>query len=396
MVPRFVGVAAFRSVGETCAFALVCALFLAAPAFGAGTDAGRVHFVQEAESGFDHYSRSDSRSIESFIRSRYARMKTFSPFFDSETRWYPRAWAYLDMYGIEPGSAVARQHPNWILRGRRGNKLWIPYDCTNTSCPRLAGDITNRGFRRWWIRRARAVAGRGYVGLYLDNVNMIRRVSLANSQEVTPYRARSRKRITRRAWRRHVARFTRQIRRSIPNIEIVHNVIWFAPRARDRWARMQVRSADIIGLERGVNDPGLTGDNGRWGLPTFLGYVDWLHSRGRKVFFDEDGVNEDSREYGVAGYLLINDGRDFFSSNPYSLPTSWWKGYQVSLGAPSGARYSWRGLIRRDFQRGVVLLNRPGRATQTVNLGGSWRGPDGRRRGSSVTLAPASGAVMVR
>lgn len=375
---------------------LVCAVLLAAPAFGAGADAGRVNFVQEAESGFDHYSRSDSPAIESFIRSRYARMKAFSPFFDSETRWYGRAWAYVDLYGIEPSSSVARRHPSWILRGRRGNKLWVPYECSRTSCPRLAGDITNARYRRWWINAARQVASRGYVGLYIDNVNMIRRVSLANSKEVTPYRAGSRRPITRRAWRRHVARFTRQIRRAIPNTEIVHNVIWFARGARDRWSRMQVDAADVLGLERGVNDAGLTGDDGRWGLPTFLRHVDWLHSRGRAVFFDEDGVNEASREYGLAGFLLINEGRDFFSSNPYSLPTSWWKGYEVSLGAPSRARYSWRGLIRRDFQRGVVLLNPPGRPAQTVNLGGLWRGPDGRVRGSSVTLAPASGAVMVR
>ncbi len=42
----------------------------------------------------------------------------------------------------------------------------------------------------------------------------------------------------------------------------MHNVIWFAPGSKDRLTRIQMRSANVIALERGINDPGLTGGRG--------------------------------------------------------------------------------------------------------------------------------------
>jgi hypothetical protein len=94
--------------------------------------------------------------------------------------------------------------------------------------------------------------------------------------------------------------------------------------------------------------------------------------------------------------MLINEGGDFLSSLPYSRPDNWWPGYGVALGAPTSRRYDWQGLIRRDFERGIVLVNRPGQAAKTVNVGGSWRTADGRPRSSTVTVEPARGAVFAR
>ena len=139
-----------------------------------------------------------------------------TPYFDSRLKWFPRAWAYLDLYGIPARSSVARRHPGWILRGKRNRKLYIPFACRNGKCDQYAGDITNPAFRRWWIRNAKKVVKRGYAGLYLDNVNLIRRVALSNNKEVVPRSRRSKRRISNAVWRRTVARFTRQIRRALP------------------------------------------------------------------------------------------------------------------------------------------------------------------------------------
>jgi hypothetical protein len=119
-----------------------------------------------------------------------------------------------------------------------------------------------------------------------------------------------------------VARYTRQIRRSIRGPEIVHNVIWYARKPRDRWSRMQLRASNVIGVERGVNDAGLTGDDGRFALTTFLAYVDWIHRQRRGVLFDEEVMNATSREYGLAGYLLVNAGGDFLRACPTRAPTT--------------------------------------------------------------------------
>ena len=374
---------------------VVCtALVSAVPAAAAPASAGDVRFVKDAGAGFDAVTASPSGSTKAFFSRNYSRMVVHSPYFDSRLRWYPRAWAYLDLYGISTRSSIARQHPRWILRDSAGRPLYIPFACSGGSCVQYAGDPTNPAFRRWWIRRARRIVRRGYKGLYLDNVNLMRRVSYGNGQEVVPRTPRTGRRISGVAWRRAIARFTRQIRRSLRRTEIAHNVIWFAPGAKGKWGRMQTRSANVITLERGVNDAGLTAGNGPFGLSTFMCYADWVHRRRAAVMLFEHANTEARRNYGLAGYFMVNAGRDFIASEGASTPGNWWRGYEVRLGAPRGKRYRWKGLLRRDFQRGMVLMNEPGRPVRWVPLPRTLETADRRSRVNSVVLHPADGVVL--
>ena len=49
--------------------------------------------------------------------------------------------------------------------------------------------------------------------------------------------------------------------------------------------------------------------------------------------------------------------------------------------------------MRRDFARGLVLVNPPDRPQTSVDLGGRWRGLDGQLR-TAVTLGAAEGVVL--
>ena len=375
---------------------VVCtALISAVPAAAAPASAGDVRFVKDAGAGFDAMTASPSTSTKAFFLRNYSRMIVHSPYFDSRLKWYPRGWAYLDLYGISIHSRIARQHPSWILRDRAGNKLFVPFACSGASCVQYAGDPTNPAFRRWWIRRARRIVRRGYKGLYLDNVNLIRRVSYGNGQEVAPRSPRSRRRISGAAWRRAIAKFTRQIRRSLRRTEIAHNVIWFAPGAKGKWGRMQTRSANFITLERGVNDPGLTGGGGKFSLRNFLRFSDWVHRRKASVLMYENANTQPRRHYGLAGYFMVNSGRDLIANEGATNPSDWWRGYNVHLGAPKGKRYRWRGFLRRDFQRGMVLMNEPGSPTRSAALPRTLETADRQYSVSTVALGPADGAVLV-
>ena len=97
-----------------------------------------------------------------------------------------------------------------------------------------------------------------------------------------------------------------------------------------------MRSANVIALERGVNDAGLTGGRGPFGLSTFLNYVSFIHRLKRPVIFIEDAPNADARNYGLAGYFLVNNGRDFLSSDPFGEPDKFWPGYRTGLGQGQG------------------------------------------------------------
>jgi hypothetical protein len=171
-------------------------------------------------------------------------------------------------------------------------------------------------------------------------------------------------------WRRYMAEFLEQIRAALPTAEIAHNSIWYAGSTSDPYVRRQIDAADYINLERGVNDNGLVNGSGRFGFETFLAYVDFIHSRNRSVILMNYGTTATEREFALAGTLLTNEGRDLISSNQLSwtAPDQWWSGYDTNLQESQGSRYKWQGLLRRDFQCGIVLANQPGASTVTVTL----------------------------
>ena len=104
----------------------------------------------------------------------------------------PNTWAYLDLYGIPKDSSLVTLHPDWILHDSAGNRLYIPWGCGNGSCPNYAGDMTNSGFRTWWIANAKSVFAKGYKGFWIDDVNMEFRISDGSGNDAIPIRPRHR------------------------------------------------------------------------------------------------------------------------------------------------------------------------------------------------------------
>jgi hypothetical protein len=384
-----------------CAALLPFALLLAfaAPA-GAQSGAGVVRFAKAAGSSFDVFTSSPTVEQQAWMRAHYARMRAYSPYFDSRLSWFPDAWAYQDAYAIYRTSSVATDHPDWILKDAQGNKLYIPFGCSGGVCPQYAADFGNPAFRDWWIRSAADKMAKGYRGLFVDDVNMEWRVGNGTGQFVAPQDPRTGATMTEANWRRYMAEFTEQTRQALPGKEIVHNAIWYAGCGStadscwsDPYIRRELQAADVIELERGVNDGGITGGGGRFGYDTFMARVDWLHSQGKSVIYDAQASTAAAREYGLASYFLTSTGGDYLGNDPGGTPTDWWTGYDVNLGDPQAGRYNWNGLLRRDYQNGYVLINKPGAATVTVSLGGTYTDLAGVSK-SSVTLAAASGAVL--
>jgi hypothetical protein len=357
-------------------------------------DAGSVRFLRGAERVFDPYTDAPSPDEQAWMRDHYSRMRTYAPYFDSRLRWFADAWTYKDLYAIYPGSRLRSGADRFILRDAAGNRLHIPFDCSGGTCPQFAGDIGDPAFRAAWIAEARSQLAPGYRGLYVDDVNAFLQVSNASGEHVTPQDRRTGRAMTWAAWKRYLADFAQEIRAAFPAQEIVHNAIWFAG-DHDPDVRRQLGAADVINFERGINDPGITGGTGRFALRTMLAMVDRLHGRDIGVAFDSSADSDEARLYGLAGYFLVSSGRDLLGSYAGGFPDDWWSGYDTELGKPAGRRYDWEGLIRRDFARGVALLNEPGAPPRTVRLRPGYRDLLGRPT-SRVTLNGSSGAVLVR
>jgi hypothetical protein len=358
------------------------------------SEAGKVKVTVRAESSFDAFTNSPSSSLQSWFRSKLFRMEVSSPYFDSRTGWYPDAWAYIDLYSLYRGSSLANQHPGWILKDMSGHDMYIPYGCSNGSCPQYAGDPGNADFRNWWISNAKKVLSHGYKGLWIDDANLVFRVGDGNGNFVSPKDPRTGQAMTQDAWEGYVVGFLKQIRSAIPNAEIVHNSIWFAGgSARDQNPNVvaEIKAADYINCERGISDGGLTGGTGVWSVNAFLGFIDHVHDLGKSIIMNEYSLNG---EYGLAGYFLVSQGNDLLSGGE-TTPDQWWGGYNVALGTPQGKRYTWNQLLRRDFSSGIVLLNLPGAPKITVNLPGSMKRINGSWV-SSITLSAGQGAVLSR
>ena len=357
-------------------------------------EAGRVHVVRRHEPSFDRFTRSPDTAQQEWMRTHFWRFAAFSTYFDSRVRWFPNAWLYVNLYGIEKDSAIVTDHPEWLLRDAGGNPMFVPWGCAGNTCPLYAADVSNVEFRRWWISGVRQKLAIGYKGIWLDDVNLMFRVGNGQGSEIPPFDRNVNGEMSYDSWRRYVAEFVEQIRSELKGYEVVHNSLWFGGpsglRQSDTYVRRQIMSCDFVNLERGVNDDGLTGGTGEWSLSALLKFIDDVHALGRGVVLDE--LETQNLEYALAAYFLISTGHDAIGEFT-TTPDNWYAGYDLNLGAPLTGRYVWRGLLRRDFALGIVLLNEPGAASRNVALPGSFLDVTGGRV-NSITLSPKGGVVL--
>jgi hypothetical protein len=186
-----------------------------------------------------------------------------------------------------------------------------------------------------------------------------------------------------------------QVRGALPHVEIAHNVTWLADtpaRTADPYISSEIRAADYINLERGVNDSGLTGGSGPYSLRSLFAYADAVHALGRGVVLDGNAVETRGIEYSLASYLLISAGNDLVSAHGMT-PLHWFAGFDVNLGAALGPRRTWQGVLRRDFTGGMSLVSEPGSGMHALRMPVAMRTLDGGVV-RSLTLGPASGVVL--
>jgi len=382
-------------------FVLMLLSLLAGNATASAGDAGHVRYVKVTSPAFNRYTNHPTPAQAAWMRGAFWRMVAYTPYFDRRTAYFPHALAYKDLYAVHVGSRRAAAHPDRLLHDGTGRRLFIPWDCDGRRCPQYAGDITSPAFRRAWIATARRTLRRGYRGLFIDDVNLQYAVSDGAGVHVDPVDRRTGRPMTATAWRQQMARFLEQIRRALPYAEIHHNAVWFAasgpgvPAGADRYVRRQIRAADTINLERGIVDDHLTGGTGRFSLHALLAYVDVVHRLHRTVTMASYARSRAEQRYQLAGSLLVNTGADALADE-VSTPQNFWSGYQVQLGPAAGRRHrDSAGLWRREFARGLVLLNEPGAPARTVAVPAGLCSLDGTRT-RMARLGAASGAVLAR
>lgn len=404
---------------------------------------GRVHFLRGLDKNFtDSYFVELTPATQNFMLDKYLRVVANGPYFDEHTDWYKRAWEYENLYAVynceqfdcdehwvERTADIFEQHPEWVLYGEdeAGQliPLYIPFDCEVEGCPQFAADIGNPEFRQFWIDtvaenlEVAKAAGYGYRGIFVDDVRLdldraVARVAEGPDGEAipspgNPIDPRTGAVMTPEDWRGYMADFLEEIRAAFPFHEIVHNPVWYHSDPDDKaWLRA-IDAADIVNFERGLIDYGLTAGSGPLGVASFLAMNDLVHERNRRLNHYVHiptglSANEEIEwaEYGLAGWLLVSGGRDFFGSGGHSTPDDWWSGFDVELGNALGEReYDEKtGRYIRRFKRGLVLLREPVASDDTleVDLLGEFGEPYLNLQGNIVSEVelPASTGVILR
>ena len=368
--------------------------------------AGDVRLWKNANSDFDVFTK--DQSYASFINANYEGMLVYEPYFDSRTSWYEgTALFYKDAYSIktDPDKIHDGATIDWALRGADGSLCYIPW---GDPYDQYAADIGNSDFRDNWVDYVvqKLTNVPGYEGVFIDDVNLgVSRVACGSdtgprcdpdTAANCPIDPRTGQVMTNADWKRYFVEFLEQVRAAIPEKLIAHNSIWFIVDLDDPYLGRELAAADIIQMEQGFVDNGLTGGTGKYSWLKKMEFVDLVHSYGNVVIDrDEGAFTQQLQNYGLANFLLLNNGQDFYDPERHSMPDDWWTGYEAELGPATGEMYIWNGLWRRDFQSGVALVNPPG-DTGTVagiDLGSTYTDLYGQQH-SSVTLEDKQGLIL--
>jgi len=323
-----------------------------------------------------------------------------SPYFDSRLTWYDRAVEYTDAYAIKPAWPQYAQHPEWILTDfDTGRQVFIDWGCSGGTCPQYAADISNPAYRQWFLQRIQEKINLGYQGVFIDDVNLAFRFSNGTTSTSRIRDPNTGRLLTLTDWQRYFADFMELVRATFPELEIVHNTIWYADQTAfdDPFVSREIAAADWVMIEHGGNDGGLDA-GAAYGYRTLLAFIDRVHAQGTNVIVNDDvGSTMTQAEHNLATYLLVTEGNDMVGSEMLGIlnPDNFWAGFQLDLGDALGARYDWGGFIRRDFDGGIVVTREPdiGKATFTVPAG--YTRIDGTPAPATITLAPQTSVVLL-
>ena len=358
---------------------------------------GSVDVLAVAKTSFNGFT---SGGYWSAINEHYDRLRVYVPYWHSRLAEFDQVFAYRVSYGmsVDPDKDTRPiEHPDWVLRDGDGDPTYIDFRCS-TGCVRYAADIGNPEFIADTIAWAQDLRDRGYPGIMLDDVNFAWRISDEFGDPVYPIDPRTGEPLTLTTWQRYFAEFLEAIRAAVPDMEIMHNVIWYAdaPTMDNPYVDRQIAAADYLQLERGANDKGLVGGDGKFSMGNFFAFVDRAHELGANVLLlDENAVDEVGQEYNLAAALLLNDGNDLVSTEDHDFidPDNFWSGFDTDLGDALGPREVDGTITRRDFTGGLVLFNDPQAPTVTITLDSPMRNLAGDVV-ETVTLGSREAAIL--
>jgi Hypothetical glycosyl hydrolase family 15 len=282
-------------------------------------------------------------------------------------------------------------HPGWFLQDTAGGRI------NSAQYPSAwLMDVGNADYQSRWLANVQAeVKAEGWDGVFADDTNADMGWHL-NGRTIARYPSTAAWQAATRSMLARVGpALTTQGTLFVPNLYAPWLPDYDAQALWKDWIQFTSGAAQEYYSKWGSASSGwFTGSD--W---TFRQQFQLITEQAGKIFLGLTyAPRSDTRSmvYARSNFLLNTTGGrsalvfepgDQEASDPYS--PSW----TVDIGAPSGSRYQVGGAWRRDFTGGTVVVN-PSNAAVTVPLGSGYVDGSGAAV-SSVTLAPASGAILL-
>ena len=215
--------------------------------------------------------------------------------------------------GISPQhQELLSAHPDWVLRDGAGSALYIPADCDGETCAQYAADVGNAKFGAGGSPAPLRVLGKGYAGVFIDDVNLNLTVSDGIGRDVRPDDPRTGRSMRTADWRRERLGVRREIAVASRDRDRAQRAVVVAH--SDDAVQRQMSAADLIELERGSGPRvhrrrrTVRSHPARLrGLAAFAGNV--------SVILEPYALDPGTQELELASYFLIRDGDDAIASD---------------------------------------------------------------------------------
>lgn len=244
--------------------------------------------------------------------------------------------------------AIENQHADWFLKDINGRI--IQYGKSEY----VFMDPGNSEWQAYFLEKVKGFQqDEGWQGLFLDNVDGSlnrfedMRLLLENYADDESYQA-AIKSFLQTIYNGYFQSSDKELYANIPYLR--DNSVWFEYLNYLDGAMLEAFAADW--------------DNGYLEIQEWIDQMDLAEKTqalGKRIILVTQGdINDQERmQFGLASFLLVNDGNAYFRySNDEAYRELWWyPQYELDLGQPLGPRYQQGEQWQRNFEHGYVMVN---------------------------------------